>query len=289
MNQIALGMVLASAFLHSAWNYMAKRSSDKLIFLWLASGAGLIIFAPAFTFSMMVNTIERSAWLLIACSSLVHVLYYVLLAGAYSRTDLTIAYPLARGTGPLFVLVLSFMFLQQTPSLMGTIGIVAIVAGVYMVQARQLTLHDMGEAVRSPLLSGRKQALLTGLTIGLYSIIDSVGVQQAHPIIYMYLWVAGTFFLMAPWMVVRWRAVLHVVRSELGWIVGAGAFLFGAYLLVLSAMLLSPVSYVSAAREISVVLALIYGAGVLKERVGLPRFAGASLVASGLILIGIAG
>ena len=237
----------------------------------------------------MANTIERSTWLLIACSSLVHVLYFVLLAGAYSRTDMAIAYPLARGTGPLFVLVLSFIFLQQTPSVMGGMGIVAVVVGVYLVQAQKLTLHDIGGSVRSLLLSGPKRALLTGLTIGLYSIIDSVGVQHTHPVIYMYLWVAGTFVLVTPWMIVRLGTVFHVARSEFGWIVGAGAFLFGAYLLVLSAMTLSPVSYVAATREVSVVLALIYGGGLLKERLGPARFAGASLVASGLILIGTAG
>jgi drug/metabolite transporter (DMT)-like permease len=289
MNEAAIGMVLASAVLHSAWNYVAKRSSNQLVFLWLAVAAGLVIFTPAFLIVIRDSPIPRSGWVFISLSSVVHVLYFVLLGGAYSRTDLSIVYPLARGTGPIFVLILSVVFLRELPTLLGLLGILIVILGVYLVQARKLTVHALGAPVRGLLSSGSRWALLTGLSIGVYSIVDSAGVQHVHPIAYMYLWVAGTIVIMAPWMLARFPVVRHVARREAGWILAAGGLLFGAYVLVLTAMTTSSVSYVSAARETSIVLAAVYGGILLREGFGSTRILGAGFVASGVALIGVAG
>ena len=289
MTEAAVGLVLASAVLHSAWNYMAKRSSNQLIFLWLAIAAGLVVFTPAFSIVIRDNPVPRSGWVFIGLSSVVHVLYFVLLGGAYSRTDLSIAYPLARGTGPLFVLVLSVVFLRELPSLLGLLGILVVISGVYLVQMRKLTVSALGPPARALLSSGSRWALLTGLSIGLYSIIDSVGVRHVHPIVYMYLWVAGTIALMAPWMLARIPAALRLARREAGWILAAGGLLFGAYVLVLTAMTTSNVSYVAAARETSIVLAAVCGGLLLREGLGSTRILGAGFVASGIALIGVAG
>lgn len=289
MTEAAIGLVLASAVLHSAWNYMAKRSSNQLVFLWLALAAGLVIFTPAFAVVIRDNPIPRSGWVFIGLSSVVHVFYFVLLGGAYSRSDLSVVYPLARGTGPLFVLVISVVFLRELPSLFGFLGVLAIVTGVYLVQTRKLTVPAPGGPVRGLLASGPRWALLTGLSIGVYSVIDSAGVKHAHPIVYMYLWVAGSFALMAPWMLARIPSVLQVAKREAGWIFAAGGLLFGAYVLVLTALTTSSVSYVSAARETSIVLAALYGVILLREGLALTRILGAGLVASGVAMIAVAG
>ena len=288
MTEAAIGLVLASAVLHSAWNYMAKRSADKLPFLWLAITAGLVLFTPAFIFVVRDNPVPPAGWVFIGLSSVVHVLYFVLLGGAYSRTELSVVYPLARGTGPIFVLVLSVFILREVPSLPGLLGILAVVSGVCLIQASALTAHALGAPLRALVSSGSRWALLTGLTIGLYSIIDSTGVRHAHPIVYMYLWSVGTIALMAPWMAARIPDVRQLKR-EAGWIFAAGGLMFGAYILVLTALQTSSVSYVSAARETSIVFAAVYGGLLLREGVGLARILGACLVASGVALIGIAG
>ena len=288
MTEAAIGLVLASAVLHSAWNYMAKRSADKLPFLWLAITAGLVLFTPAFIFVVRDNPVPPAGWVFIGLSAVVHVLYFVLLGGAYSRTELSVVYPLARGTGPIFVLVLSVFILREVPSLPGLLGILAVVSGVCLIQASALTAHALGAPLRALVSSGSRWALLTGLTIGLYSIIDSTGVRHAHPIVYMYLWSVGTIALMAPWMAARIPDVRQLKR-EAGWIFAAGGLMFGAYILVLTALQTSSVSYVSAARETSIVFAAVYGGLLLREGVGLARILGACLVASGVALIGIAG
>ena len=288
MTEAAIGLVLASAVLHSTWNYMAKRSADKLPFLWLAITAGLVLFTPAFIFVVRDNPVPPAGWVFIGLSAVVHVLYFVLLGGAYSRTELSVVYPLARGTGPIFVLVLSVFILREVPSLPGLLGILAVVSGVCLIQASALTAHALGAPLRALVSSGSRWALLTGLTIGLYSIIDSTGVRHAHPIVYMYLWSVGTIALMAPWMAARIPDVRQLKR-EAGWIFAAGGLMFGAYILVLTALQTSSVSYVSAARETSIVFAAVYGGLLLREGVGLARILGACLVASGVALIGIAG
>ena len=157
-------MVLASAVLHSAWNYMAKRSADKLPFLWLAIAAGLVVFTPAFILVVRDNPVPPAGWIFIGLSSVIHVLYFVLLGGAYSRTDLSVVYPLARGTGPIFVLVLSVVVLREVPSLPGLLGILAVVSGVYLIQASALTVSALGAPLRALVSSGSRWALLTGMT-----------------------------------------------------------------------------------------------------------------------------
>lgn len=288
MTEAAIGLVLASAVLHSTWNYMAKRSMDKLLFLWLAMGAGLILFTPAFILVVRDNPVPLAGWVLIGLSSVIHVIYFVLLGGAYSRTDLSVVYPLARGTGPIFVLVLSIVILREFPSLFGLLGILAVVVGVYLIQASALTFYALGTPLRALVSSGSRWALMTGLTIGLYSIIDSAGVQHVHPLMYMYLWSTGTFAIIAPWMASRATTVRRLKR-EIGWIFAAGGLMFGAYILVLTVLQTSSVSYVSAARETSIVFAAIYGGLLLREGVGLARILGACLVACGVAFIGIAG
>ena len=288
MTEAAIGLVLASAVLHSTWNYMAKRSMDKLLFLWLAMGAGLVLFTPAFILVVRDNPVPVAGWVLIGLSSVVHVIYFVLLGGAYSRTDLSVVYPLARGTGPIFVLIFSIVILREFPSLFGLLGILAVVVGVYLIQASALTFSALGTPLRALVSSGSRWALLTGLTVGLYSIIDSAGVRHVQPVVYMYLWSTGTFAIIAPWMAPRVVKVRRLKR-EIGLIFAAGGLMFGAYILVLTALQTSSVSYVSAARETSIVFAAIYGGLLLREGVGLARVLGACLVALGVALIGIAG
>ncbi|MCY4108556.1 MAG: DMT family transporter [Chloroflexi bacterium] len=288
MTEAAIGLVLASAVLHSTWNYMAKRSADKLLFLWLASAAGLVLFTPAFILVVKDNPVPLAGWVFIGLSSVVHVAYFVLLGGAYSRTDLSVVYPLARGSGPIFVLVLSIVILRESPSLLGLLGILAVVVGVYLIQASALTFNALAAPLRALVSTGSRWALLTGLTIGLYSIIDSAGVQHVHPLVYMYLWSVGTLAIIAPWMAPRVTRVRRLKR-EIGWIFAAGSLMFGAYILVLTALQTSSVSYVAAARETSIVFAALYGGLLLREGVGPARILGACLVASGVALIGIAG
>ena len=175
-------MVLASAVLHSAWNYMAKRSADKLPFLWLAIAAGLVVFTPAFILVVRDNPVPPAGWIFIGLSSVIHVLYFrpawrrVLANGSLSRVSPGCGEPDRYLSSSFSVVVL-----REVPSLPGLLGILAVVSGVYLIQASALTVSALGAPLRALVSSGSRWALLTGMTIGLYSIIDSAGVRHSAP------------------------------------------------------------------------------------------------------------
>ena len=290
MDLAALALVLGSAFLHSGWNLMAKRSLDQGVFLWLAIIAGLIVYAPAVAVLLPQHPVSGEGWLFIAASAVIHVFYFLFLGGALSRTDLSVAYPLARGTGPLFVLVIALVFLGEAPTGPGLGGVLLVIAGVYLLNMPRLTLRALAGPFRALITTpGTRYALLTGLTIGIYSVLDKAGVTRVNPMLYMWFWVLGTALLMAPVYLRRPARVVSTLRIEYRWMIAAGILLFGAYTMVLTAMTWSIVTYVSAARETSILIATLYGALLLKERVGRVRVVGALILALGVTLIAVAG
>lgn len=276
--------------MHSGWNYMAKRSQDQGIFLWLAITAGAIIYAPAFFILLPHNPVSGKGWIFIAASAVIHVFYFVFLGGALSRGHLSFVYPLARGIGPLFVLVLSYGFMGEIPNIAGGVGVFLVIAGVALLGTQGQTISGIMRTLRRRRLSsGALLALLTGLTIGIYSVIDKGGVSHVNPLMYMWLWVVGSVFLMAPYHLRSHTRVLLVVKTEYLWVMVAGILLFGAYTMVLAAMNLTIVTYAAAMRETSILIATLYGAVLLKERVSRARMAGILILLLGVALIGIFG
>jgi drug/metabolite transporter (DMT)-like permease len=290
MDLAALTLVLASAFLHSGWNLLAKRSRDQVPFLWLAIIAGLVAFAPAALYFLFTQPPSGSGLIFIAASAVIHVFYFLFLGGALARTDLSVAYPLARGTGPLFVLIIALIFLGESPSGPGIAGVLLVVIGIYLLNTTHLALQALSQAFRALISTpGTRYALLTGLTIGIYSVVDKAGVDRVNPLLYMWLWVLGTALLMAPFYLRNPARVTSILRYEVRPVIAAGVLLFGAYTMVLTAMTWSIVTYVSAARETSILIATLYGALLLKESVGPARILGAIVLALGVALIAIAG
>ena len=290
MDLAALALVLASAFLHSGWNLLTKRSRDQGAFLWLAIIAGLIVYAPAVAFLLPQHPISGEGWIFIAASAVIHVFYFLFLGGALARTDLSVAYPLARGTGPLFVLIIALVVLGEAPTGPGIVGVLLVIAGVYLLNTARLTFRALTRPFRALLTTpGTRYALLTGLTIGVYSVVDKAGVDRVNPMLYMWLWVLGTALLMAPFYLREPARIGPVLRREYRTIIAAGVLLFGAYTMVLTAMTWSIVTYVSAARETSILIATLYGALLLRESVGPVRVLGALVLALGVAFIAIAG
>lgn len=290
MDLAALILVLASAFLHSGWNLLAKRSRDQVPFLWLAIIAGLVAFAPAALYFLFTQPPSGSGLIFIAASAVIHVFYFLFLGGALARTDLSVAYPLARGTGPLFVLIIALIFLGESPSGPGIAGVLLVVIGIYLLNTTHLALQALSQAFCALISTpGTRYALLTGLTIGIYSVVDKAGVDRVNPLLYMWLWVLGTALLMAPFYLRNPARVTSILRHEVRPVIAAGVLLFGAYTMVLTAMTWSIVTYVSAARETSILIATLYGALLLKESVGPARILGAIVLALGVALIAIAG
>lgn len=290
MSEFALIMVLAAAFLHAGWNYLAKKSRKKLVFIWWFLLVAMALYLPMFVYFFPDNPIPPRGWACIATTGGLHFLYFWFLGGAYERGDLSLVYPVSRGFGPLLVPILAVIFLQEQLSLAGTVGIGLIIAGIYIIHLHSFSLRSMAEPFLAIREGATVWALCTGGTIALYSLVDKVGVQAVPPPVYIYLMVAITWVLLTPvvfkthpgQILVEWRENKSTITL-------VGLLVLGAYLTVLFALQIAKVSYVSAVREVSIVFSVLYGIFRLGEQHGIQKILGAVLIAFGVVCIGLAG
>ncbi len=288
MSGIALSVVLASAFLHAGWNYLLKKSERKIVFIWWFLLMSAIIYLPVFIFYYPHVSIPPAGWLCIVATGIIHGIYFWCMGGAYQRGDLSLVYPLARGSGPLFVPILAVILLQEEISPLGVMGILLIIGGIYCIHLRSFS----GSAFLAPFraLQGGASlwALFTGLAIAFYSLVDKVGVGLVYPPVYIYLMLLITWLMITPWILIRERHFLLTEwQRRKGSIVVVG-FLSGfTYLMILFALRISKVSYVAAVREVSIVLSSYYGVVLLGEKHGAQKLLGTLLITMGVVAIGL--
>jgi drug/metabolite transporter (DMT)-like permease len=284
---VLLLLVLA-AICHSTWNLLSKRSTDKQAFLWLAVAAAVVLYLPIFI--ARFRPLAARGLVLAGISGVVEGAYYLLLGSAYARGDLSIVYPLARGSAPLLVTLAALLLLGERPTAAGAAGILLIVAGVYAVH---LTSFDRQGLLR-PILALRQRAsqlaLLVGATIATYSLIDKVGVGYISPALYIYLIFLVSGAVLAPYMLLARRTGV-VAEWQAHWpsVVLASGLFVAAYLLVLVAFTTTQAAYVSAVREMSVVFGAAMGATLLHEPFGDKKVLGAILIFAGILCIAVAG
>ena len=286
MDLVAIVMVLSAAVIHALWNALAKRSNDVLAYLWAISVAALAIYAIPFAV-LAAREDFRWDWLRFALASgAIHVGYFSLLARAYERSDLSFAYPIARGTGLTLVPILAVPIFGERPTAVAWAGIALVASGILWLHrpilVAALNRGDVRSLISIP-------AFLTGITIAVYSLNDTAGVRRANPIVYLYLVYAVNALLLTPFLLkarpVAARGALRISRPLL--IGAAGSF--GTYMIVLAATRLAPVSYVVPMRETSIVIGAILGARLLGESLGWTRISACILVVLGVMAIGIGG
>ena len=289
MTGLSLLFVLASALAHASWNFLLKRSQDQAVFLWCLLAVTTILLAPLGAFLFWKFPFGGEGWLLVAATVALHAVYFVLLGRSYANADLSLVYPIARGTGPVLVPVLAVMILGETIALPAVLGIAAVVGGIYTVSLwgnfRALMGHPLA-FLRNP---GTRYAVLTGLTITCYAIVDKVGVSRVQPFLYMYLMTLGSAVLISPYVLASkgMDAIWRELRFNAGVVAVAGLLTFLAYGLVLTAFSLSRVSYVAPAREVGIVIAVLMGMIFLKEPFGRGRLLGSGFIVAGLALIAL--
>jgi drug/metabolite transporter (DMT)-like permease len=258
----ALGLALAAAVVHAVWNLLLAGARDSQAATAVGMCVGCIVFAPALT-----GDIASQVWPYVLASSALELLYFALLALAYSRFELSAVYPLARGSAPVFVLLVGgvFMVLQA-------FGIVLVACGVLLV--RGLRRGDWHETLL---------ALAVGASIAGYTLVDKEGLRFADPLPYLEL------VLVVPALVYGGFIGRSRLRAALEWrAVVAGVGMFGAYALTLAALRLAAAAPVAAVRETSILFATVLGAVVLHETVGRARIAGAVTIVAGVAAIALA-
>ena len=287
MNTVALMLVLASAVAHATWNLLAKRAINQEIFIWLILVATSGLLAPLAVFLILKYPVDDPGWWFILGTVVLHVFYFVFLGRSYTRTDISLAYPIARGTGPALVPVLGVIVLKETIAPLAIAGIMAVILGIFIV-------HSWGhfrEALNNPFRlireTGGRYALLTGLVIAIYSIWDKIGIRYVNPFLYMYFLVSGSALLLLPYIrrIHGTAKIKTEIKKRSNSIVISGLLMFIAYGLILSALTFSKVSYISPAREIGIVVGVLFGALILREPFAKGRILGSCLIVLGLILI----
>src|SRR5574337_655334 len=281
-------LLVLAGLVHSIWNLLSKKSLDTQAFLWLSLVAMSILFFPLLLH--LYTPISSRGWAYVIPSGAVEAMYFLLLGSAYQRADFSLVYAVARGTAPLFVVLIARGFLGEHISLIGFTGILLIVVGIYSMHLKSLDLTGL----YAPLLSlgegPSRIAFLTGLTIASYSVVDKVGISYVHPLQYAYLVLSVATVLLAPYMIfARSGSLIREWKGNRWRAIAVAVMFITAYLLVLLAMSTSRVSYVSSVREVSVVIATLLGTFVLHERLGERRFLGSVLIFAGIVCIGLRG
>ena len=285
MSGPALGLVLLAAIAHATWNLLARRANEKLAFLWCGNLVSSILFLPLGAWLLLTEPIPLSGWGVLGLSAILEALYYWTLAQAYRYGDLSLVYPIARGTAPILVPLLAAVFLGERLSAAAAGGIGLVVLGTVVINTRSLGRPSLGAIREIVNQLGTRYALLTGLVIAAYSSLDKYGVSLVRPLLYGYLLFLGLTLTLLPLVLRQRQALASEWRLHRGSIVIVGVLAPSSYLLVLLALTLAPVSYVAAAREVSVVLAALLGALVLHEVYGRQRLLGSTCIAAGLMLL----
>ncbi len=280
MNDVALVLVLAGSLLHLGWNIHAKGAQDKLAFLWLTLAPAAVVGVGLLVSTAISSGLPLAGLVCIVASGIVHASYFWLLSGAYAHGDLSFVYPYCRGLGALLATGAGLALLGDRPSLLGFVGIglTLLAPGLEAASARKSRSSD----ARASLLT-----LLTGASIGTYSVVDKVGVGLIDPVTYLGGLLAGAVLLLTPAIARggRLRAELRASRHRP---LVAMLFLTSAYGVVLFAMQITPVTYVVAARASGIAVSGLAGVLFFHEEIGVVRWIAIGMVAAGVLCVGVA-
>ncbi len=287
-DRLALPLILAGATLHATWNLLIRRGSRPEVFAWMLAVAAGVLYLPIGVWRYLVAGIPPEGVPFIIATGVIHACYFAFLGRAYASGEYSLVYPVARGLGPALVPFLAVPFLGERLSALGIAGIVCVVVGVFGVSMGGFTgdaLRGVGRALHAP---GTRYALLTALTIALYSTVDRAGVRSVDPILYGWLIFVIAPLLSAPYFLRLHRAaILATVRVEARSVVLAGLLAPLAYFMALIAFQMGQVSYLAPAREASIGIAAVLGALFLRERLGRGRLVGIASLTLGILLIAL--
>ncbi|MGF1567249.1 MAG: EamA family transporter [Nodosilinea sp.] len=283
MTVFALGLVLAAAFLHASWNFLAKRAAGGAAFVWLFGVLSTCIYAPLAVgmFSRQRPELSATAVACMAGSGALHTAYFLLLQQGYRVGDLSLVYPLARGTGPMIATVAAMAIFKERPTVLTLIGTGLIAVGIVLFTAQP------GQNQSSNRFLSVGFALLTGMFIAAYTLWDKYAVSQllVPPLLLDWSSNLTRSLLLTPLALGQWSVVQSEWQNHRREALGVACLCPLAYILVLTALVFSPVSAVAPAREISIVIGAAMGSQLLSEGHIARRLAAASLMVLGVLAL----
>ena len=274
-----LALILVAAVLHAAWNALLKASEHPLGLATRAVSLGAAISLPVFAAVWLWQGrpgLPPLAWLVALGSSALELLYFLALSTAYRRGELSVVYPIARGTAPLLAVGVGLLLLGERLHLAAVVGVVCLLAGIW--------------AVRRPSAAGAAlvPAVMTGVLIAAYSSLDRIGVRLGPPWLY-----AGVLWMFTAVFLLGYATAMNIPEArltvELRTSLIVGVLMTAAYLMILLALSVAPLAVVAPVRESAIVLVTAWGVWRLRERRGARlRIVGAVAIVVGITLLTIA-
>ncbi|QBD76591.1 EamA family transporter [Ktedonosporobacter rubrisoli] len=287
MGHLALGLVLISACLHASWNYLAKRAGNSAAFVWLFSALSALIYLPLLIALILLGQahLRGLQYVFVLGTAILHVAYFLLLQRGYRVGDLSLVYPLARGTGPLLSTGAAMLLFGERPTLAALFGIALIISGVAFLVGNPLTLLHAGLRMRPAI----GYALLTGIFIASYTLWDKYAVStlQIPPLLLDASSNILRALILTPFVIGQRNTLRESWQRYSLEALGVAILSPLAYILILFALTMSPVSHVAPLRECSVLIGTLLGARLLSEGHKWQRLGAAGIIMLGSILLAL--
>lgn len=284
MSVQALLLVIAAAVLHAAWNLVTKQVNGRLPFFWVIGLISSLIGLPVIAWQLYHSEIKLLpvTWLFALVSAMLHMVYFVVLQTGYRKADLSVVYPLARGSGPLISVTGAILFFGERPGWVAVSGILLIIAGVLVMTG--LRIRSMSD---NRLRAGVTYGCLTGLLIAGYTLWDRLGVVNYHvsALLITFASMIVPMLFLTPVVIRKKEETRQTIRKYWKQALLIAVCQPLSYLLVLVAIKTTPVSYVAPAREMSIVFGVFFGAGLLKEADARRRLLAALIMLAGIALL----
>jgi drug/metabolite transporter (DMT)-like permease len=289
MSSFALALVLGAAGVHATWNVLAKRSGGGVPFIWLTFAITTALYLPVVAIAIRFGAAARfdaADWFFVIGNGVLHLAYFVVLQRGYRAGDFSVVYPLARGTGPLLSSIFAIVLFGEHPSLVALGGIAFVVCGVFVLTVRRSTFGDANARVSVA------YGIATGTLIAAYTLWDkhavaapALGGLGLSPILYDFGGNVVRLAALSPFVVRRRQDVAREWRDHRAEAFGVAILSPLAYLLVLWALVFTPVSLVAPLREVSILIGAFLGARIFGERNARARFVAAGLMFAGIVAL----
>jgi drug/metabolite transporter (DMT)-like permease len=288
MSLVSLALVVFAALIHASWNLMSKRAAAAgPTFVFVYNLVACVAYAP-WVLWLLVHDKMSWSWPAAACvllSGLIHLAYSLCLQRGYQMADLSVVYPVARGTSPVLSSIGAFLLLGETPTRLGLSGLLAVVVGIGLISTRD----DLKAFSRPAGQAGVRWGTATGALIASYTVVDGYGVKTLTiaPVVLDWFSNLLRFLLLAPVVVTNPVHARKLMRGRWWLAIGVGLLSPLSYILVLAALNLgAPLSVVAPAREMSMMVGALFGMAILREPVGPWRLLGCASLIAGVVMLG---
>ncbi|MBA8667112.1 EamA family transporter [Holosporaceae bacterium 'Namur'] len=277
MDTFTFILVISAAMLHATWNFFTKKTKgDRLTMLWLGQLAVGFVTLPLTYYLSDFGGITKEFIFYIILTGVIHSCYLTLLGWSYKAGEVSIVYPVSRGTGIIGTSLLAIILGIDTISFVGFIGILVLISGILSIAISKSVTRN--EVIFS--------ASMVGISISLYSVVDKLAVQFIPSLLYGSIMFISTALILSPFIIIKRKPQLlnTLKRYKLpSFIINVS--MFSTYSIILFAFRNSPASYVVALREVSIIIATLLGTFFLKEEVTKNKVCGISLIMLGAAVI----